>query len=257
MIFPKGRGKPPLIMGILNVTPDSFSDGGRWTDTGRAVGHALEMIEQGADIIDIGAESTRPGSEPVSSAEEWGRLEPVLRELVRLDVPISVDTMKADVADRSLSLGADIINDVNGLLAEGMMQVCADRGAAVVICHSYGVPGTHADLMSGDFKGQIKAFLDAQCRKASDLGIEDIILDPGLGFGKTTEQNLEIAKDCSFLGETNPILIGLSRKRFVVRSYPEMDVDDASAMLAKSAVESGANIIRTHDVKRTVSALRL
>ncbi len=256
MNFPKGRGQPPLIMGILNVTPDSFSDGGRWNDTERAVRHAVEMIDLGADIIDLGAESTRPGSEPVTAEEEWSRLEPVLKELVKLDVPISIDTMKTEVAERSLSIGADTINDVNGLQDDGMIDVCADHGAAVVICHSYGVPGAHSEVMSGDYKGQIASFLSGQCRKAMDAGIEDIILDPGVGFGKTLEQNLGIIKGCSFLGEDHPILIGLSRKRVVVRTYPDMDVDEASAMLSKIAVDSGANIIRTHDVGRTVSVLR-
>ena len=214
------------------------------------------MIELGADIIDIGAESTRPGSQPVSASEEWSRLEPVLKELVKLDVPVSVDTMKADVAERSLSLGAEIINDVNGLQGDGMMRVCADHGATVVICHSYGEPGAHSKIMSGDYRAQIASFLSDQSRKASDAGIDDIILDPGVGFGKTVEQNLEIVKDCSFLGEGHPILIGLSRKRFVARTYPDMDIDEASAMLSKMAVDSGANIIRAHDVGRTVSALR-
>ena len=243
-------------MGILNVTPDSFSDGGRWNDTERAVRHAIEMIDLGADIIDVGAESTRPGSEPVTASDEWSRLEPVLKELVKLDVPISIDTMKTEVAEKALSLGADIINDVNGLQDEGMIDVCADHGAAVVICHSNGVPGAHSEVMSGDYKGKISSFLLEQCRKAADAGIDDIILDPGVGFGKTMEQNLGIIKDCSFLGEDRPILIGLSRKRVVVSTYPDMDVDEASAMLSKMAVDSGANIIRTHDVGRTVSALR-
>jgi len=256
MNFPKGRGQPPLVMGILNVTPDSFSDGGRWNVTERAVRHAIEMIDLGADIIDVGAESTRPGSEPVTASDEWSRLEPVLKELVKLDVPISIDTMKTEVAEKALSLGADIINDVNGLQDEGMIDVCADHGAAVVICHSYGVPGPHSEVMSGDYKGKISSFLSEQCRKVADAGIDDIILDPGVGFGKTMEQNLGIIKDCSFLGEDRPILIGLSRKRVVVSTYPDMDVDEASAMLSKMAVDSGANIIRTHDVGRTVSALR-
>ena len=256
MIFPKGRGQPPLIMGILNVTPDSFSDGGRWNDAGRALGHAAEMVELGADIIDIGAESTRPGSSPVSSEEEWSRLEPVLRDVLGLGVPVSVDTMKADVADRVLALGAEIINDVNGLRGEGMMEVCADHGAAVVICHSHGVPGTHSEVMGEGFKEEIASFLSEQCRKASDKGIVDIIVDPGVGFGKTHEQNLSIVEGCSFLGEEYPILIGLSRKRFVSAMYPGRDADEVSAMLAGKAVGSGANIIRTHDVGRTVSVLR-
>ena len=254
MNLSRGPGRPPLIMGILNVTPDSFSDGGLWNDPERAVRHASEMVDEG--VIDVGAESTRPGSEPISAAEEWSRLGPILRELVELDVPVSVDTMKTDIAERSLSMGAEIINDVNGLQADGMMEVCADHGAAAVICHSYGVPGTHSMLMSGDYKGQIASFISGQCRKAEEAGIQDIAVDPGLGFGKTAEQNYEIVRDCSFLGDGRPILIGLSRKRFVVSTFPDMDVDEASVMLSKMAADSGASIIRTHDVGRTVSALR-
>ena len=260
MILPKGRGQPPLVMGILNLTPDSFSDGGRWNDTEIAIQHALDMVEQGADIIDVGAESTRPGCTPISAEEEWTRMESVLKELVKvLDVPISIDTMKADVAGKALSLGADIINDVNGLRGEGMIDVCADHGATVVISHMFGeFPEMHSKDMSDDYKAEIKSFLDGQCRKSLDAGIleNNIIIDPGIGFGKTPEQNLEIVKDCSFLGDNYPILIGVSRKRFVVKNYPDMDVDDATAMLSKMAVDSGANIVRVHNVARTVSLLR-
>ena len=260
MIFPKGRGEPPLVMGILNLTPDSFSDGGRWNDTGRALMHAQEMVDQGADIIDVGAESTRPGCTPVSADEEWSRLDPVLRELRgMIDVPISVDTMKAEVAEKALSAGADIINDVNGLRGKGMIEVCADNGAAVVISHMYGeYPDMHSDHMSGDYRKEIRDFLYSQSERAIEAGIcaDRIIIDPGVGFGKTPEQNLEIIKDCSFLGDEYSILIGVSRKRIVARTYPGMDIDDATAILSKTAVDSGANIVRVHNVARTVSELR-
>ncbi|MBE6523092.1 MAG: dihydropteroate synthase [Thermoplasmata archaeon] len=260
MIFPKGRGEPPLIMGILNLTPDSFSDGGRWNDTGRALMHAQDMIDQGADIIDVGAESTRPGCTPVSADEEWSRLEPVLRELRRtVDVPISVDTMKAEVAEKALSAGADIINDVNGLRGKGMIEICADNGAAVVISHMYGdYPDMHSDHMSGDYRNEIRGFLYTQSEKAVEAGIsaDRVIIDPGVGFGKTPEQNLGIIEDCSFLGDEYSILIGVSRKRIVSRTYPDMDADDATAILSKKAVDSGANIVRVHNVARTVSELR-
>ena len=260
MIFPKGRGQPPLIMGILNLTPDSFSDGGRWNDKERALRHAVEMVEQGADIIDVGAESTRPGCTPISASEEWSRMEPVLRELRDvIDVPISVDTLKAEVAGKALAAGADMINDVNGLRGEGMIKVCADHGAAVVISHMFGeFPEMHSKEMSGDYRKEIKDFLEAQCTKCLDAGIhsDDIIFDPGVGFGKTPEQNLEIIKDCSFLGDSHTILVGVSRKRIVSRAYPDMDIDDASALMSKMAVDSGANIVRVHDVAKTVSVLR-
>lgn len=247
-------------MGILNLTPDSFSDGGRWTDSKAAVRHAIEMVEQGADIIDVGAESTRPGSEPVSATEEWERLHIVLKELTAtLDLPVSVDTVKAEVAGRALDLGVDIVNDVNGLRGEGMMQVCAEHGATVVIGHMTGEYGNmHSIYMGQGYREEIRSFLDAQCMLASDAGISDdrIIVDPGLGFGKTAEQNMGIIQDCSFLGRSHPILIGASRKRFIRQIFPDMDVDEATAMLSKKAVDSGASIVRVHDVARTVSVLR-
>ena len=257
MILPIRRGSGPFIMGILNVTPDSFSDGGRWNDRDSALKHALDMIDQGADIIDVGAESTRPGSVPVSPSEEWSRLEPVLRELIPMsEVPISVDTMKPDVAAKCISLGADIINDVNGLRAEGMIEACAGSDVSVVISHM--PEDMHGSLMGPGFREEIRTFIDAQCAKAADAGIdhERMIVDPGIGFGKTMDQNLQIVEDLSFLGRDHPILIGVSRKRFVVHHYPEMDVDEATAMLSKRAVESGADIVRVHDVEKTFSALR-
>jgi dihydropteroate synthase len=246
---PNGRGNP-LVMGILNVTPDSFSDGGRWTDA-----------DEGASIIDVGAESTRPGCTPVSADEEWARLEPVLRELIpSVSVPVSVDTMKSEVASKCISLGAAMINDVNGFRGEGMFEACAGSDVDIVISHMNGsYDGMHSREMGPDYRDRIREFLDGQISKALDSGIPDrrIIIDPGIGFGKTPQQNLEIAKDCSFLGDSHRILIGLSRKRFVREFYPEMDVDDASAMLSRAAVDSGADIVRVHDVARTVSALRL
>ncbi len=256
MNFPYGR-HPPLIMGILNLTPDSFSDGGRWVDPTDAVKYAIEMVEQGADILDIGAESTRPGHSPVSAEEEWGRLEPVLKELIpSVDVPVSIDTMKADVAERCIALDVDIINDVNGLRGERMIEVCAGSDVDVVISHMNGMPGdTHKREMGPDYRQQIKSFLDSQCELARSAGIKDnrIILDPGVGFGKTPEQNLEISKDCSFLGKDHPILLGVSRKRFIRQYYPDMDVDAATAVVSKG---SGAHILRVHNVKTMINELR-
>ena len=254
-------GRSPLVMGILNLTPDSFSDGGRWTDRDAALAHAFEMIDQGADIIDIGGESTRPGSEPVSSSEELERLEPVLRELLpSVSVPISIDTMKPEVASVCISMGVDIVNDVNGLHAQGMMEVCAGSDVRVVISHMNGsLSETHSRTMGDDYKAEIVEFLDGQISKAVDLGISDdrIIVDPGVGFGKTPQQNMDISKDCSFLGKDHDIMIGVSRKRFIREFYPDMDVDEASAMVSKMAVDSGADIVRVHNVACTVSALRL
>ena len=255
-----GRERP-LVMGVLNITPDSFSDGGKWLDSDAAIAHAVEMVEQGADIIDLGAESTRPGSEPVSSEEEWERLSRVLKELVgSLGVTISVDTVKADVADKALKIGADIVNDVNGLRGDRMMQVCADHDAAVIIGHMDGEYGNmHGSYMGPSYRNEIRDFLDTQCARAVDSGISDekILIDPGLGFGKTPDQNMDIIRDCSFLGDAHPIVIGASRKRFVRHFYPDSDPDDATAILSRIAVESGASVVRVHNVARTVSELRL
>lgn len=253
-------GRTPLVMGILNLTPDSFSDGGRWTDKDKALAHAFEMIDQGADIIDIGGESTRPGSEPVTSSEELERLEPVLKELIpSVSVPISIDTMKPEVASVCISMGADIINDVNGLRAQGMMEVCAGSDVRVVIGHMNGsLADTHSRTMGDDYRAEISGFMEHQISRARDLGISDdrIIVDPGVGFGKTPQQNMDIASDCSFLGRGHDILIGVSRKRFIRQFYPDKDVDEASAVVARMAVDSGADIVRVHDVARTVSVLR-
>lgn len=258
---PYERGKSPLIMGILNLTPDSFSDGGRWTDVDKALEHAFAMIDEGADIIDVGAESTRPGCTPVSKEEEWARLEPVLKELIpAVDVPVSVDTMKSEVAAKSISLGVDIINDVNGFRGEGMFDVCSNSDVDIIISHMYGsYDGMHDSVMGDDYKQEIKTFLDDQIAIANDKGISDdrIIVDPGIGFGKTPEQNLSLSKDCSFLGKEHRVLIGVSRKRFIRQYYPDMDVDEATAIVSKMAVESGASIVRVHNVKATVNALRL
>lgn len=254
------RPRAPLIMGILNVTPDSFSDGGRWNTVDAALSHAFDMVDQGADIIDVGAESTRPGHSPVSREEELARLEPVLRELIpSVDVPVSVDTMKAEVAERCLSLGADVINDVNGLRDPGMMDVCASSGAYVVIMHMPGDQGSvHSTDMGEGFAQEILGFLRERTALALESGIRDdrIILDPGIGFGKTVEQNSWILDHSSYFSDGHPVLSGSSRKRFVRATYEGWDIDEASADAARRAVDSGAFIVRVHNVAETVGALR-
>ncbi len=251
---------PPLIMGILNVTPDSFSDGGRWNAVPKALDHAFSMVDLGASIIDVGAESTRPGSDRLSPEDEMSRLEPVLKALLpSVSIPVSIDTMHAETAEMCLRLGADMINDVNGLRNDGMVKVCSDYGAAVVISHMNGtIDDTHGSSMGDDYRIRIKESLYSKCLEAESSGIlhNNIIIDPGLGFGKSPDQNMSIAKDCSFLGKEYPVLIGLSRKRFVRQFMPDEDVDVASAMLSAESVRSGASIIRTHDVKVTSEALR-
>lgn len=246
-------------MGILNVTPDSFSDGGRWASPDAALRHALDMVDQGASIIDVGAESTRPGSSPVSAEEEMSRLRPVLKELIpSIDVPVSVDTMKTEVAEMCISMGVDIINDVNGLRAPGMAEACAAADVGVVIMH---MPGTMSDVHSHDmnsgFAEEIRYSLRDLTGRALDAGVRDdrVILDPGIGFGKTVEQNLWILSHSSYFSEGHMVLSGSSRKRFVAASFPDMDIDEASAEAACIAVDSGADIVRVHNVAATVEAL--
>jgi dihydropteroate synthase len=247
-------------MGILNVTPDSFSDGGEWADVGAAVDHAIRMVDEGADVIDIGGESTRPGSTPVSVEEELSRLEPVLRALIpSVDVPVSVDTMKPEVAERCIRLGAGMINDVMGLRAEGMLEVCADGGVSVVIMHMEGdMSSVHGGVMEGDYMARIRGFLQNRVDEALDAGIsaDRIILDPGIGFGKTVEQNLEILRNPLYFSRDYPILTASSRKRFLKEIYPAMDPDEASALVASESIEAGASMVRVHDVARTVHRIR-
>ena len=250
----------PLIMGILNVTPDSFSDGGSWTDPKTAVRHAFDMVDQGADIIDIGAESTRPYSDPVSAEDEIARLKPVLDELLpSVSVPVSVDTMKTRVAEMSIDRGVDIINDVYGLRDDGMAELCGQSDVAVVIMHMHGMPKTmQSSVMEGDFMAAVRDFLRERTQAALDAGVhkDKIILDPGVGFGKTFDQNMEILRNSSYFSDGYPVLIGSSRKKFLSEKFPGMDRDDASAEVARMSVESGADIVRVHNVARTAGVLR-
>lgn len=247
-------------MGILNVTPDSFSDGGEWVGTDRAIKHALDMVEQGVDIIDIGGESTRPGSLPVSVEEELNRLEPVLEALLpSIDVPVSVDTMKPAVAERCIDLGVSIVNDVMGLRSEGMLEVCADYDVAVVIMHMEGDMSTvHSSVMGCDYKTRIREFLIKRTDAAISAGISEnkIILDPGIGFGKTSDQNIGILSDPSFFSDGYPVLIAASRKRFLSNMFPEMDRDEATIKASLLSLEAGADIVRVHDVAHMVDAIR-
>lgn len=246
----------PKVMGILNATPDSFSDGGR--SRKELIEHAFSMIDAGADIIDIGGESTRPGSEPVSADVEIERILPILKELLpSVSVPISVDTMKTEVAVAALGVGADIINDVNGLRSEGMMDAIASAGVPVVIMHENGTPETtHRDIMTGDAIPHIVAFLKNQCNAALESGIKEIVVDPGIGFGKTDEQNTAIMNNASKFDLGYPVLIGASRKRFLSHAFPNVDRETASVNAAICAVRNGANIVRVHNVNDTVKALR-
>ena len=250
----------PLIMGILNVTPDSFSDGGRFLDPSGALDHARRMIAEGADILDIGAESTRPygGAVPVPMEEEIRRLTPVLPQAVALGAPVSIDTMKAKVADWAITAGAAIINDVWGLQRdETMARVAARWGVPVIVMHNR----EHADP-SLDIIAEIAEFFARSLDIAANAGLprQQIVLDPGIGFGKTAEQSMiAIARLRELKSFGLPILVGASRKRFIAKVSPAPPDHRLGGSVAAhlAAVANGAAIIRTHDVAETAQALRV
>ena len=253
-----------FVMGILNVTPDSFSDGGQFINKDKAVNHALEMIESGVDIIDIGGESTRPGSEPVSESEELNRVIPVVLEILKSqpDAIISIDTTKAKVAKEALECGAVIVNDISGGTFEPeIFNVVAEFNAAMILMHIKGKPKTmQASPNYADVVSEVYDYLANQSEIASQHGIEKIIVDPGIGFGKRTEDNLTIIgrlEDFKSLGF--PIMIGLSRKSFIgnILNLRVEDRDDATNAMNSFAMAKGARIIRTHNVKQAVQTCRI
>jgi len=250
-------GERTLIMGVLNVTPDSFSDGGKYLEPDLAFARAIELEEQGADIIDIGAESTRPGAERVSEAEELRRLVPVLKRLHgKLAIPISVDTYKSAVAEKALEHGAEIVNDPSGLTFDAQLaRVAANHDAALIINHMRGTPETWAKLPPlKDVIGAIRHDLDAALHRAVRSGVERtrIAIDPGLGFGKRREQNAEILARLDELAALEfAIMVGPSRKSFLPQTA-ERPADSllqcATAAAVTAAILGGAHIVRVHDV---------
>jgi dihydropteroate synthase len=252
-------------MAIVNVTPDSFYDGGQRFDSASAVAGGIAMVEAGADIIDIGGESTRPGAEPVSVEEELNRVLPVIRGLRKhLRVPISIDTYKASVAAAALDEGADIVNDITGLRFDPKMaSLVAAQRVPVVIMHMQGIPRTMQDHPRYvDVVREVRDFLAAQVRRAAEAGIahDRIIIDPGIGFGKTLEHNLSLLRDLSALSSLGqPILVGASRKHFIGRllNVGTQERLEGSLAVAAAAVFAGANIIRAHDVRETWRLLRV
>ena len=259
-VFAKGRPIPirdcPLMMGIVNVTPDSFSDGGRYVTVDQAIERAMALVEQGADILDLGAESTRPGATPVGEQEEMDRLLPVLHEVVkRTAVPISVDTMKAQVARESLTAGASIINDVTAMRFDpDMAAVVAQYGAGVVMMHMQGMPMTmQEDPRYGSAVEDVRRFFVERIAAAERAGIakSQIVLDPGFGFGKLLLHNLELLNHLSSFDQLGcPVLVGLSRKAFLgkILDRPVLDREWGTAAAVALAVDRGASIIRVHDV---------
>jgi dihydropteroate synthase len=250
----------PVVMGVLNVTPDSFSDGGRFLDPGKAIAQAERMIAEGADIIDIGAESTRPygGMQPVSAEDEMARLEPIFGKVVALGVPVSIDSIKAKVAAWALDQGAVMLNDVWGLQHDdGLAALAAERQAPVVIMHNRDKADPAIDILA-----DIDAFFRRSLAIAERAGVarERIVLDPGIGFGKTPEQSMAaIAQLARFKSFGQPLLVGASRKRFISAVTPAQPDQRLGGSLAAHllAVENGAAIVRVHDVAETVQALRV
>ncbi len=254
-----------LVMGILNVTPDSFSDGGRWLDPDAATARGAELFAQGADLLDIGAESTRPGAPAVPAAEQVRRLEPVVRALVgRPGAVLSVDTRSAEVAARALAWGAHVVNDVSALADPAMAGVVAPSGAGLVLMHMRGTPETmQRDLRYDDVVAEIAAHLRRRLAVAVDAGIaaERIALDPGIGFGKSGEQSLRLLARTDDLGALGrPVLVGASRKSFLARLLGDAPADrrlEASLAAAALATFLGARILRVHDVAETVRVVKV
>lgn len=264
-------GRSPLVMGILNVTPDSFSDGGRYDTLNRAVAHAKDMLDAGADIIDVGGESTRPGSSGVSAGEELDRVLPVIDALVGFTkhrgqrVPISIDTRKAEVADEALKRGCHLVNDVTAAADPSMTDVLKlhGDGVPVVLMHMKGDPGSMQDNPSyDDVLGEVAGFLGRRAAELIEAGIgaERIIVDPGIGFGKRFRDNLELLNGLDSLRSLGyPLLVGASRKRFLGELLNSGADDRLAGSLAVAArcYSHGVEIIRVHDVRETAGFLRV
>ncbi len=254
-------GDHPRVMGVVNVTPDSFSDGGKFPAPAEATAAALRLAEEGASLLDIGGESTRPGAVPTSAESEWRRVAPVLEALRdRSPVPISIDTRHAEVAAQAVAAGADVINDVEGLRSEEMRRVAARSDAAVIVMHMRGTPATmQDDLAYSDLRGEVFGALAAATETAIRSGVapEKLLVDPGLGFGKSAEQSLELLVHAGeFRSLGYPVVIGASRKSFLGGAAPAERLE-ASIAAAVLAAERGAALVRTHDVLPTVRALAL
>jgi len=254
-----------LVMGILNATPDSFSDGGRFLDRAAAAAHATRMVEDGAGILDVGGESTRPGSDPVPAGEELDRVRPVIERLAELHpaIPISIDTRKAEVAAEALDAGATIVNDVSGGSDPEMFDVVRDRDAAVVLMHMRGDPKTMQETPEyGDVVGEVHEYLRQRIEAAELAGIdpERIAIDPGIGFGKDLEHNLELMRGLDALLDLGrPVLVGPSRKRFIgaILDLPEDERVEGTIGAVVWMVARGAHIVRVHDVREVVRAVRV
>jgi dihydropteroate synthase len=258
--FDLGR---PLVMGIVNVTPDSFSDGGRFHDPARALLHARRLVADGADLIDVGGESTQPGALPVGEAEELDRVLGVIEALARDGVAVSVDTRKPAVMRAALAVGASMVNDVSALAAPGALAACVESHAGVCLMHMRGEPATMQDAPAyADVVGEVGAFLAARAATCRAAGIDRrrIVVDPGFGFGKTVAHNLALLRAIpQIAAEGYPVMVGLSRKSTLgfITGRPAAERLAASVAAALAAVARGASIVRVHDVRETVDALKV
>ncbi len=253
----------PRVMGIVNVTPDSFSDGGKFNRSDKAIAHAMQLVEEGADILDIGGESTRPGATPVPLEEELKRVLPVIKALAQAGVPLSIDTYKPEVMRAAIDSGVDMVNDVRALQAPNAMEIVAKSHVGVCLMHMQGLPqNMQVDPQYADVVLEVMEFLAARLQTAEAAGISRnrLLLDPGFGFGKRTAHNLTLLNHLSSLQSLGiPLLVGLSRKS-VLGQVAGLDVDERlHASIAASVLSAikGANIVRVHDVKPTVDALKV
>ena len=253
----------PLVMGIVNVTPDSFSNDRIDFDLESAVKRASILLSEGANILDVGGESTRPGSKPLSSDEEWRRVEPVLQELLKWNIPISIDTYHARNMERALDCGVDIVNDIYALRTKGALEAVATHSCGICLMHMHGEPLSMKNYpMTGDVTHQVSSFIADRLNATDEVGISRtrIVIDPGVGFGKTVEQNFQLLRDQSdFLEFKLPLMVGWSRKSSLgaVTNLPVNERVIPSVVAALIAVQKGATVIRVHDVKETVSALKV
>lgn len=249
----------PLVMGVVNVTPDSFSDGGRWYDHAAAVAHGLRLVEEGAAVIDVGGESTRPGAEPVPPDEELRRVIPVV-EALALHTRVSIDTRHAEVAEAALAAGATLLNDVSASLHD--VAAAAGRGVGFIAMHMQGEPRTmQDDPRYGDVVAEVAAFLLERADAAAAAGVEEVWVDPGIGFGKTLQHNLALLAHLDrIVAAGYPVVIGTSRKGFLGRLLDGAPVEDrleASVATATWAMWKGARMVRAHDVRATAHAARV
>lgn len=252
-----------VLMGIVNVTPDSFSDGGKFLEPEVAIEHGLSLMVDGADIVDVGGESTRPGAEPVASDEEMARVLPVVEALAGRGVRVSIDTSKPEVAEQALARGAELVNDVTACRSERMTGLIADAGCGVILMHMKGEPRhMHLDPSYEDVMEEVEDFLEERIEAVVAAGVDRsrVAIDPGIGFGKTKDHNLELLRGLGRLSRHAPVVLGTSRKRFLgtlVEARTTADLDVATAVTTAIGFLNGARVFRVHDVVRSRRALAL